>query len=170
MNTLKGLVKPPATPSRYPRTTSHRTGPSKTAKYSRSPSLPAPGAPPRSPARGNPRPGAPPGLPSDSRSRWEEGSGKTRSRPGIPPPSPLPRPPFASSSSAAKAFISSSVGLPKGTYRVRFHTYPMALRCREITLGPGGPRSARPGLLRAAGPSRFYPRPAFPPGRRPSVG
>ncbi len=60
MNTLKGLVKPPATPSRYPRTTSHRTGPSKTAKYSRSPSLPRTRCPttftrPREPqARGTP--------------------------------------------------------------------------------------------------------------------
>jgi len=40
MNTFKGLPNPSATRSKYPRTTSHRTGPSKRAKKSRSPSRP----------------------------------------------------------------------------------------------------------------------------------
>ncbi len=60
MNTFRGLAKPSATRSRYPRTTSHRTGPSKRAKKSRSPSRPRTKCPttftrPREPqARGTP--------------------------------------------------------------------------------------------------------------------
>ncbi len=78
MNTLKGLVKPPATPSRYPRTTSHRTGPPKRQ------STAAPLSPPHQvphhvhPPAGTPGPGHPPGLPPPTPGVGGRGCGPSR--------------------------------------------------------------------------------------------
>ncbi len=101
MNTLKGLVKPPATPSRYPRhhLPPHRPLP-KRQSTAAPPLSPTPGAPPRSPARGNPRPGAhnlPPPTPGVGGRKGSENPLSSRYPTSIPPPRapflpPLPPP------------------------------------------------------------------------------